>query len=171
MYMPPVYAERAREIESHWNDPLDCYVTFRGGETVHCSSTLLALMSPYFEAALHHGFAESVELQVDEVRASRGAAMNKNLPEVDQDTFMALAHLACGLPVAASDVDNLLLLWGKADRLCMQDVCNALETERHGGDVRLVAAVLEAPPSAAPGGDPGAAGGAGQRRARVVCGG
>ena len=110
--MPP--SARASEINALWNEPADCSITFCDGGTVACSSRLLAVMSPYFEAALHHGFKESLS-----------QSGHLNLPEVDQHTFMALAHLARGLPVAASDV---LELWGKADLLGMQEVSSALET-------------------------------------------
>ena len=46
------------------------------------------------------------------------------MPEVDQRAFMALAHVARGFSVAGSGV---LELWGKADLLCMQEVCDALD--------------------------------------------
>ena len=115
MVMPPSYNDHARQIELHCSDPEDCTVTFGDSGTLTCSSTLLALMSPYFEAALQHGFKESGTMKV-------------NLPDVDQNTFMGLAHLARGLPLVVADDNNLLLLWEKADRLSMSEVSSALAT-------------------------------------------
>ena len=111
--MASSYDKYAEVVRSHWNDPPDCYVTFRDGRTVACSSTLLSVMSPYFAAALQGGFKESLS-----------PSGHLHLPEVDQRAFMALAHVACGFSVAGSGV---LELWGKADLLCMQEVCDALD--------------------------------------------